>query len=166
MNVHAQQIAQIEHAVITIAQIMPAAQQGRSANIKDTDGIKYGIWPNMLGNAQAGGSYEIDFTSTVKNGVTFRDIKGMRMAERPSPPPAQFTAAQPQPPARQTGAKESGGGYYRPTSPRDARRMFLCSTLNAFIQTGRIDLHREHLKQAIGEITAAYDATIGLEDKE
>ena len=42
--------------------------------------------------------------------------------------------------------------------------MMVCSTLNAFIQTGRIDCHRDHLTAAIGELRAAYAATFGQDD--
>ncbi len=147
----------IERAVITVQNIMPAPGAGKSARIKDSNGVMFGIWPDKLNNVAIGETYEIEYTSKVANGTTWRDIKQIRINARPSPAPAQFTAGQPS-------EAKGNNQFYRPTSPKDARRMFLCSTLNAFIQTGRVDMHREHLKQAIGEILAAYDATVALED--
>jgi len=165
-----------EHAVITVAAIYPAKAANKSATIKDANGLFFSVWPKDLGIYRQGEAYEIEFTSNEKNGTIYRDIRSGRLVTPPSPPPPQFTAQHgPQPPVRplaaaaQPGERKDGGpggsGYYRPTSPRDARRMFLCSTLNAFIQTGRIELHRDHILQAITEITTAYDNSIGLEDK-
>jgi len=174
MNASAQTLDQAtEHAIITVRNTKPSPGPRRSASVFDTDGVMYGIWPDKLAQIAPGESYEIEFTSKIVNGVTFRDIKQFRVATPPGPAPRQFTAQhQPQPrplssAATQPGEKNgsSNGAYYRPTSPRDARRMFLCSTLNAFISTGRIDPHRDHLKQVIVEILAAYDATVGLEDQ-
>lgn len=157
-------------AVITVEKIYPA-DQGRSARLKSSDGVFYGFWPNRL-SFIAGEAYEVTFTITNRNNVAYRDITAAQMINKPAPAPPQFTG-QHQPPARSLSSAATqpsdssvsrNGQYYRPTSPRDARRMFLCSTLNAFIQTGRVDAHRDHLKQVIVEILAAYDATVGLED--
>jgi hypothetical protein len=162
MNTTALQQPQIERGVITVANIYPAKAPGQSAWIKDTSGVMFGYRPEKIGVMNVGEAYDIDFTANVKNGTTYRDIRSARAATPPGPPPAQFTAGQ----APRTASPNSNksGEYYRPTSPKDARRMFLCSTLNAFIQTGRIDAHRDHLTAVIKEILAAYDATVALDD--
>lgn len=164
MNTHALQQPIIEHGTITVAAIFPAKAQGKSATIKDTDGMMFGVWPDKLGIFRDGETYEIDFTSKVSNGTTYRDIKGARMVAKPGPAPEQFTGSrEPQRQATSPSGNKAGE-YFRPTSPKDARRMFLCSTLNAFIQTGRVDAHRDHLTAVIKEILAAYDATVALDD--
>lgn len=169
MNQAATQIVQPERGLITVQNIMPAAAANKSARIKDTDGVIFSIWPDKLNGINIGETYEIDF---VLNGA-YRNIKAIRTAQRPGPAPAQFTAGQQQPArslssaaAPPTGPQQNGNGqYYRPTSPRDSERMFTCSTLNAFIQTGRVDCHRDALAQIINELRAAYAMTFGQDDQ-
>lgn len=158
---------QTERGTIMVQRIFPAKAQGKSAYIKDVDGMMFGIWPDKLGLIREGESYEIEFTSKVSNGTTYRDIKNVRMIAKPQPAPEQFTsAAAPAPKVGPPKENDAGGGgqYFRPTAPRDSERMFVCSTLNAFIQTGRIDLHQKMLTECILELRAAYAATFGQDD--
>ena len=162
----ATQFVQPERGLITVVQIMPAPGPGKSARIKDADGMMFGIWPDKLNGVEIGGAYEIEFTAKVSNGVTYRDIKAIRGTQRPGPAPEQFTAGRSQQAAKPQAAQPNGNGqYYRPTAPRDSERMFCCSTLNAFIQTGRVDCHRDVLAQAINELRAAYAMTFGQDDQ-
>lgn len=162
----ATQFIQPERGLITVAQIMPAPGPGKSARIKDTDGMMFGIYPDKMNGVEIGGAYEIEFTAKVSNGVTYRDIKAIRGTQRPGPAPEQFTGGRPQQAAKPAAAQANGNGqYYRPTAPRDSERMFCCSTLNAFIQTGRVDCHRDVLAQAINELRAAYAMTFGQDDQ-
>jgi hypothetical protein len=151
-----------EQGTITVQNIYPSKGQGKSAHIKDSDGMLFGIWPDKLGLVQVGGTYEIEFSASTKNGTTYRDIKQLHMVEKPQPQPARSLSSAAAP-APQT-EKPQNGGYYRPTAPQDSERMFCCSTLNAFIQTGRVECHREHLTIAINELRAAYAATFGADD--
>lgn len=162
------QLNPLEQAVITVAHVAPAKGPGKSAWVKSTDGVMFGIWPDKLGNLRPGETYEIEFSSKVSNGTTYRDIKHLRIATPPGPAPAAFTAvpraqslssAAATPEARQSGGNASS--YYRPTSPRDAERMFVCSTLNAFIQTGRVDCDARHLVHHIGQLREAWAQTFG-----
>ena len=169
----------LERGTITVQHIFPAKAQGKSAYIKDVDGMMFGIWPDKLGLINVGEAYEIEFSANVKNGTTYRDIKAARMISKPGPAPEQFTGGrderqpersapsqriEPQRPA--TSPNGNGAGqYYRPTSPKDSERMFCCSILNAFIATGRIDCARDHLTAAINELRAAYAATFGQQDQ-
>ena len=154
-------------AVITVAHIFPA-DQGRSARLKSADGVFYGFWPNRL-SFVVGEAYQVEFTITNRNNVAYRDITAASMVNKPAPAPAQFTGQQSQPPARslssaatQPGEKKAdSSAYYRPTSPRDSERMFVCSTLNAFIQTGRVDCERQMLVHQINELRAAWQMTFG-----
>lgn len=161
-----------EHGVITIANIYPARPGKKTATIKDTDGMLFSVWPNLVSQFRAGETFEIEFTSKDVNGVTYRDIKSGRVTTPPSPPPSQFTAQNPVPAPRslssaaaqpEAGRNGSSGGsqYYRPTSPRDAERMFVCSTLNAFISTGRIDCHHKMIAECVNELRAAWQMTFG-----
>ncbi len=168
----------LERTTITVQHVQPAPAAGKSARLKDVDGMLFGIWPDKLAGIMVGGTYDIEFTAKTVNGVVWRDIKQVRASDRPGPAPKQFTGGSydrqpdraPQPatpePGRQPPLNNGNGGgqYYRPTSPRDSERMFVCSTLNAFIQTGRIDCHRDHLASAINEMRAAYAATFGADD--
>ncbi len=174
--------ATLERATITVARIIPAKDRGKSATIKDVDGRMFGIWPDKLGLVNEGGDYEIDFSETVKNGTTYRDIKALRQVAAPRAQAAErrsdpFVTSDEVRQARSLGAaatptpsneglqRQNGNNYYRPTSPRDSERMFVCSTLNAFIQTGRIDCHKQMLTDCINELRAAYAETFGREDQ-
>jgi hypothetical protein len=158
----------IEHGTITVQRIIPAKGPGKSAAIKDVDGMLFGVWPDKLGLVRDGETYEIEFTSTVKQGVTYRDIKTIRAATPAAASPSQFTAPRQSTPsaAAQPEAKQAGSNqpYYRPTSPRDAERMFVCSTLNAFIQTGRVECHRQMLTEYVNELRLVWQQTFGKED--
>ncbi len=176
MNAYAQTIDRpsLERAVITVERVIPAKAAGKPAAIKDTQGLSFGIWPDKAMGVNPGETYEIEFDM---NGA-YRNIKTIRAAGRPGPAPSQFTGGQqqngahqpaPPPPAHQAQPQgrengNGGGNYYRPTAPRDSERMFVCSTLNAFISTGRIDCHRDHLAASITELRAAYAVTFGRED--
>jgi hypothetical protein len=166
-------------AEITVKYINPAKSPGLSARIKDVNGISFGVKPEKLAEFIPGARYVIDYVETIKNGVTYRDIKSAAPAavapmaqeqyyqpqrqaaphyDHPNAPSADRAprAAAPQPqPAPAAAGKPTD--YYRPTAPQDSRRMFVCATLGHFIETGRVDPSREHLGQVIGEIAAAYD---------
>ena len=160
MNNTAQlQQPQIERGTITVANIYPAKGPGKSAWLKDSDGVMFGFRPEKLGGVlNVGGTFEIEFTAKESGGNTYRDIRSARMVAATEPP------ARTEPARTATPNGNSGSQYYRPTAPRDSERMFVCSTLNAFIQTGRIDAHRDHLTAVIAELRAAYAATFGKDD--
>jgi hypothetical protein len=166
MNQTAQQFNPPEQAVITVQHIMPAKTPGKSAWIKDTNGVMFGIWPDKLASVRQGESYEIEFTSKVSNGTTYRDIKHMRAAAQPGPAPAQFTSAQPTRSLSSAAVEQPRmvsppPNYRQATPPRESEQMFVCNILGRFIQAGRVDCHRDHLAVAIEEIRAAYAATYG-----
>jgi hypothetical protein len=150
----ATQIVQPERGLITVAHIMPAPGPGKSARIKDTDGMMFGIWPDKLANVVIGSAYEIEFTAKVSNGVTYRDIKAIRLAERPGPAPDQFTGGRPQQAVEPT--RQVPPNYRQATPPHESEQMFVCNILGRFIQTGRIDCQRDSLALAIKEIRAGF----------
>lgn len=160
-------------ATITVARILQPKAPRKPAWIEGADGVRYSIWPDKLGQFREGETYEIKFQTS--NG--YHNIKDARAATKPSPAPEQFTGGRSNPPARSlssaaTGPQQqaqqpngNGGSYYRPTSPKDSERMFTCSIINAFIQTGRIDCNRDTLAGHIEEIRAAYAMTFGQDDQ-
>lgn len=162
MNSTALQQNPLEQGTITIANIYPSKGQGKSAFIKDVDGMLFGIWPDKLGLIQVGGTYQIEFSANNKNGTIYRDIKQVHQVEAPKPQP-QARSLSSAASGPQT-AQPQNGGYFRPTAPRDSERMFVCSTLNAFIQTGRVDLHHKMLAECINELRQAYALTFGQDD--
>ena len=166
------QDAPTEHSTITVQKILPAKGPGKPAWLKDTDGISFGIWPDKLGPVREGETYDVEFISNVREGVTYRNIQQIRVATKPGPAPSQFTASH-QPRSLSSAAVQgdakpngNGNGYYRPTSPRDAERMFVCSTLNAFISTGRVDCNQQMIAEYINELRAAWGATFGQDSQD
>jgi hypothetical protein len=68
---------------------------------------------------------------------------------------------QPRPQVREQQWPGPGGSsYYRPTHPRDAKRMFITATLGHFIETGRVECNAQSIANAIAEISGGYDAAI------
>jgi hypothetical protein len=98
------------------------------------------------------GDYDVIRSDLPRNGSMLLPSNGPITA-----PPAPRIAPQPQ-------AQPQSNGHYRPTHPRDAKRMFLTATLGHFIETGRVDCNAQAIADAIVEIAAAYDHTIGRED--
>jgi len=166
----------LAHAVVTVQYVNPAKQPGKSGSIKDVDGQFFSVWPNMLAMFQPGGTYEIEFTERVKAGVMYRDIKRATPAGPIAPPPAAFVSTaevmaqrQPQPqrtapvqqhtapPAPPPSTPQNGNGY-RPVDERTARRMFVCATLTAFVEAGRVERSQDAIAETLDMICAAYDA--------
>lgn len=153
----------IERSTITIQKITPPTGNRKSATIKDIDGLMFGVWPNQLGIFREGETYDIEYTVNERG---FRDIKSGKMVQQQPQPQRQVPQQQHHAsPATAPQGSGNAGQYYRPTSPRDSERMFVCSTLNAFIQTGRVDPHRDHLTMLINELRTAYAATFGQDDR-
>jgi hypothetical protein len=159
MNTVALQQPRFEQGTITVDRIFPAKAQGKSANIKDTSGLLFGVWPDKLGLFNVGETYEIEFSSKVSNGVTYRDIKTAKMVARSEPPSLQSGATRT---ASPPGAPS--GQYFRPTSPKDARRMFICSQMNALITSHQVQVSAQGIADSIVMLADAYDATLGRED--
>lgn len=182
MNAYAQTIDRppLERAVITIDRIIDPKGPGKPAAIKTTNGMSFGIWPDKTAGVRVGEVYEIEFDT---NGA-YRNIKTIRASGRPGPAPSQFTtgaqdygqqqnaprqvqtaAAEPQRQAPQQNGNGNGGNYYRPTSPKDSRRMFICSQMNALITSHQVQVTAQGIADAIMMLSDAYDATLGREDQ-
>lgn len=138
---------------VTVAQIFPPAEAGKGARIKGTEGQMYGLWPDKLHLVQPGHTYELGY---VTKGV-FRNVQTVKEVPTPKPEP------KPQSNGHSAGAP-NGNGNYRPTSPKDAKRMFLCSATTAFIKTGRVERDTQAVIDTINMLADAYAQTIGVED--
>lgn len=164
-------------ATITVQYVNPPKAPRKSGSVKDVDGQIFSVWPNMLNQFREGESYEIEFTEKNVNGAIYRDIKRARVATPPGPAPDNFVLTpEVQRQARPANTISNGHAvgtrkapmndqqYFKPTSPKDARRMFICSQMNALIASRQVTLTSEGIAEAIQMISAAYDATIGRED--
>ena len=69
-----------------------------------------------------------------------------------------------QQPAPQNG-NGNGNGWYRPTHPRDAERMFTCSILNALIEKGYVRDDVDGLKRAVNDLRQVWQETFGADDE-
>lgn len=155
---------------IVIDKVIPADGK-RPAKVLSTDGDYFTIWPkqaHLLSNMHAGGSYEMEYTEDEKNGFINRTVQGAKMVAEPQPAlRGQYEVAgnrlHVKPDAKPQA--QNGNGYYRPTSPRDSERMFVCSILNAFIQTGRIDNDVQTLTRAVADLRQVWADTFGMDDK-
>jgi hypothetical protein len=168
---------QLHRAVVTVAYVNDPKPGKKNGSIKDDQGQYWSVWPNMLRQFEPGETYELDYE---QNGA-FRNIKAHRHIQpqlhsqsapqqngsrngsvttitaraietvRAEPITVEQPKAQPQ---------QNGAQWYRPTHPRDARRMFWTATLGHFIETGRVECTAQTLADASAEILAAYDAVL------
>ena len=181
------QTVELQRATITVGRILDPKPGQRQRKIKDLDGRMFDVWPEHQALFAEGRTYEIGFTEKRGDKATFRDIKAARelqqrsdaadnypsrqAARRDAPPEAARApmrqsgppdASQHEPPRAPQNDKNNG--FYRPTHPRDARRMFITATLGHFIETGRLDCTAQAIADAIVEIATAYDHVLAKDD--
>jgi len=173
---------QLHRATVTVAYVNDPKPGKKIGSIKDDQGHYWSVWPNMLKQFEPGETYELDYE---QNGA-FRNIKAHRhitpyghqprgaaqpapqqnghangrphkieVVDRAQPKPEPIVVEQPKAQPQQNGAQ-----WYRPTHPRDARRMFWTATLGHYIETGRVECNAQAIADASAEILAAYDAVI------
>ena len=116
----------------TIKYVNPPKPGKQRGSIKTTADEFFGVWADKIHLFEVGKTYEIDFTETESSGVTYRNVKSVKMV---ASLPASTAAA----PA------SNSGNVYRETCAKDAERMFTCSILNAFIQSGKVSLNGPEL---------------------
>ena len=147
---------------MTVASIYPPKPGKARGNIKSEDGSMLGCFADKFHLFEIGQTYDVEYTETVSNGVTYRNVKAATLI---APPPRRQEPRQPTPAAQRPGPRavppaaapkpqaapsNLGDSYntYRETSAKDAERMFVCSTLNAFIQAGKVHLEMQQLVEA------------------
>ena len=144
---------------MTIAYINPPKPGKQRGSIKGTDGRFLGCFADKFHLFEIGQTYDVDYNEVPMNGTILKTVKSATLIEpdpRPAPParrispsPASGRAAEAGTAAVQSAPQSAAGGNtYRETCPRDAERMFVCSTLNAFIQAGKVHLEPEQLAAA------------------
>jgi len=105
-----------------------------------------------------GKTYEIEFTETDRNGKTLRNVKSAKLVAAAS--------TQGQPAAAATAPATNGHGgnghsYYKPTSPEDSERMFVCATLTALIRAGEVKNDKAQLFHTTNMLRALWNHTFG-----
>jgi hypothetical protein len=154
----------------------PAPAGNKPGKIKLEDGKFLYAFADKLQMIEIGGTY--DFGCAI-NGV-YNNVKVVRplapqqqaFQQSPHRPQQQRSAPVPNQPPRLSdivhmneleNAPRKIIEYNRPTHPRDAERMFTCSILNAFIQTGRIDNDVAALTDAVRKLRQVWQETFGLD---
>ena len=146
----------------TVIEVVAIAKQKEG---RKTVGVKgateHGeLWVNFYADKAAtlerGERYEIQYQGDLKLVTSFKHI---------TPHGHQATGNEaPRTPQQGNGKKMDTQNYFRPTSPRDAERMFVCSTLNAFIQTGRVPNEVPALVSYVTALRDVWQQTFGADD--
>jgi hypothetical protein len=155
----------------------PAPAPNRSGKLKLEDGKILSAFPDKLVLVEVGGTYDFGCVVTEKQGVNYHDVKVVRPAPQ-APQPShraqpELAQSRPQPQQQQRSApmdqastqqRKPPPDYNRQTHPVDSRRMFICSQLNAMIQSRQLVLDTVPIIEAIDMLIRAYDQTLGQED--
>jgi hypothetical protein len=137
---------------LTVKLINPPGSTGRGS-IVGTDDQRLGIFPEKVALFEVGKTYEVEYTETDRNGKTLRNVKSAKQVAGPSPQPQQSAAA----------PQSNGNGYYRPTSPEDAERMFVCATLTALIRAGEVKNDKQQMWAATQMLRGLWKHTFGFD---
>jgi len=140
---------------ITIAKVFDPKPGRFSVGVKTTEGGMFSIPVKKRHELQEGETYEVEYEGDYKDITSYRHIA-------PHREPRVAPAPQPQ----TNGKKMDQLNYDRPTHPRDAKRMFICSQMNAMISSRQIVLQADIIAEAIEMLAKAYDQTLGTEDTE
>ncbi len=131
-------------ATIVAKYVNPPQEGKKNGTIKTPEGVYYGIPSNWVAQFTQGASYDVEYKENDFKGKTYKTITKFAMSQAA---PAQ--------------ASGGTGGTYRETSQTDAERMFTCSLLNAFIQSGKVDLSVEDLAGATETLRDVWRLTFG-----
>ena len=162
----------MQTATIEVSFVKPPAEGKQYGSVKTTNNEWWPVKQDRIREFEAGNAYELAYTESDKG---FKNIVGVKkIVAEPARPVrsegASFTephrngatlttaAAQTKPQAQQQ------NDYYRPTAPRDAERMFVCSLLNAFIETGRCECEANELKARVEVLRKVWQETFGTDD--
>lgn len=170
----------MQTATVDVKYVNPPKEGKQYGSIKGVNNDSWPVKKERIHEFEPGKQYEIAFTQAasgfrniigvkavvpaaepeiIRGNFTHVDMQapqrnGATLMARPAPQIAQPRQAAPQP-----------NGYYRPTHPRDARRMFITATLGHFIETGRVDCNAQAIANAVMEIAAAYDHVLAKDDE-
>lgn len=164
----------------TVEEILSAPARNKPGRIKLTDGKSLSAFADKLQMVEYGRTYDFGCERNEVNGVIYHNVKAVRettaeaqlrqtraQAQNGAQNAAPRQSAPIEPPQHEHRPNNGGNGnnYFRPTSPKDAKRMFICSQLNAIITSRQIDLDANSIAATIEMLTDAYDRTIGLDDR-
>ena len=135
---------------VTVKYVNPPKDGKKRGTIKTTDDQFIGVWADKIHLFEVGKTYEIELTETESNGVTYRNVKTVKMVAGPEPAPVVTS-------------KSSGGGYnnYREMSPKDAEGSFVCATLGALIRAGEVKNDKAQLWATTNMLRALWQHTFG-----
>ncbi len=138
------------HVTLTIAEIRWPAEGKDRGGVVGADGRKFGCFREKLGLFAVGNTYEIEVTDG-----QYQNVKSARLVAADAPSRQQAAPA-PQ-------ANGSGNGYYRPTSPEDSERMFVCATLGALIRAGEVKNDKGQLFHTTQMLRLIWQHTFGAQ---
>jgi hypothetical protein len=132
---------------MTVKYVNPPKAGKQRGSIKGTDDQILGVFADKLHLFEPGSTYEIEYTETASNGVTYRNVKSATAVTAPATP---------------AGAAPSNGfNTYRETSANDAKRMFVCANLSALIRAGEVKNDKASLWNATQLLCSLWDHTFG-----
>lgn len=158
-----------EEARITVSAIIPSDSPRKSARIKDSRGLMFSVWPNKLGLFNVGNTYDIEFTETDKNGVTYRDIKSAKQITQPGQlnnargnfdviDNADSAYDRPAPKPQAVPAPVAAASPYQDAT---AKRIFVCGIVNNAVSARLVDpFNADSLVELTTAACAAWDRTL------
>ena len=158
------QTIELEQATIRVAKVFDLKTGRRRGTLKDANGVLWSPWAKDMATYVEGRDYTVEFEINENGGVAYRNIESGRvLAAKSEPQRSSSTVSN----GHSIGTRKMNDQqFYRPTSPRDAERMFVCSTLNAFIQTGRVDQDVTALTNYVETLRQVWRDTFGQDDQE
>lgn len=138
----------MQTATITIKYVNPPKGKG-PASVKDTNGVYWKFWPRDIpvDRFAAGQSYTVLYKTEPYNGEDQYYIQEVTGGQASAPAPQKSNGHAPE--------------VQRRTSPTDAERMFVCSILNASVQSGKVDFITSDLTEAVNVLRSVWQTTFG-----
>lgn len=133
---------------VTIKYVNEPKEGKTRGSIKGTEGDFFGCPQGMLRHFQAGKTYDVTYSESGE----WKTVTGAAevLAEVRRGAPASSEPAAP-----------STGGYYKPTCPQDAERMFVCATLGALIRAGEVKNDKRQLWNTTNMLRDLWQASFG-----
>lgn len=135
-------------AQVTIRYVNPKQPGKKNASVKTDDGQLYFVAPEMLGQFEQGGRYNIRYKVNDFKGVKYSHIE--EVARIVAPVPTSPVAA------HNTGTKASYGTVDMAT----AERIFVCGALNAMLH-GQTSLETQTLVAWVNILRETWRQTLG-----
>lgn len=170
----------MQTATIEVTFVKPPAEGKQYGSVKTTNNDWWPVKQDRLREFEAGNKYELAYTESDKG---FKNIIGVKRivpekaqqanyTQRPTARTEGESFHEPQrngatlttAPAQTKPQAQQQNGYYRPTAPKDGKRMCVTSLMNAGIISHQIPFTKEGLAAAFRAVSDAYDEEIGVGD--